>query len=218
VRGEVELAGDLHALRIGPAAVDATVAAYRADVRGMIVWAPNFRFEWSPTNVDVTRRGVDASARARFRPAELELRGAASRVAVHYATPALSGQVVYRPALTASGGASADLGDALRGVLGDPLGRALVGVRAELGARYMGARRTAPGSALNLLPAYAVTDLRVERRATRAGWDGTLSLGVDDLLDRQPATLVDFPSPGRVWRLALRVGRAGRGDADRSVP
>jgi iron complex outermembrane receptor protein len=195
VRGEVELAGDLRAATLGPATLDASVAAYQADVQGMIIWAPNFRFEWRPENVDVRRRGVDATAQARFRPAAAELRAAVSRVAVEYATPALRGQVVYRPRTTASAGAAATL----------------AGMRADVGARYVGARRTAPGSALNLLPAYTVTDLRVERPFTWAAWHGAVSLGIDDLLDHQPATLVDFPSPGRAWRLGVRASRSTAG-------
>ena len=41
--------------------VDASldVTLYRGDVRGMIVWAPDFRFVWSPRNFDVRRSGGD---------------------------------------------------------------------------------------------------------------------------------------------------------------
>jgi hypothetical protein len=198
VRNEVELAGDLRALPLGPATVTASAAAYRADVRGMIVWAPNFRFEWRPENVDVTRRGADASLRARFVPAALELRASASRVAVEYAAPALAGQVVYRPRTSAAAGAAATL----------------AGVRVAVGARYAGGRRTVPGSPLNALPAYAVADLRLDRPFALGGWRAAVSLGVDDLLDAQPAMLVDFPTPGRVWRVALRVSRGGGGASD----
>jgi outer membrane cobalamin receptor len=195
VRGEVELAADLRAVALGPATVSASAALYRADVRGMIVWAPNFRFEWRPENVDATRRGADASLQARFVPAELELRASASHVAVEYDAPALAGQVVYRPRATAAAG----------------VGATLAGVRLDLGGRYAGARRTVPGSPLNALPAYAVADLRASRPFALRGWQAAVSLGIDDLLDAQPAMLVDFPSPGRAWRVALRVG-AGRGD------
>jgi hypothetical protein len=65
------------------------------------------------------------------------------------------------------------------------------------------------GSALNALPAYAVADLRAERPFALGAWQGAVALGVDDLFDRQPAMLVDFPSPGRSWRLAVRLRRPG---------
>jgi outer membrane cobalamin receptor len=193
VRGEVEVAADVRAVRVGPATVSASAAAYRADVRGMIVWAPDFRFEWRPENVDVRRRGADLSAEARFAPADLALRAAASRTAVEYAARAIAGQVVYRPRESASAGAAATL----------------AGVRLDVAGRRAGERRTVAGSALNALPAYAVADLRAERPFALGAWQGAVALGVDDLFDRQPAMLVDFPSPGRSWRLTVRLRRPG---------
>lgn len=197
VRHEIEAGVAARDRRLGPALVDAELTAFVADVEGMILWFPDFRFVWSPVNHDVRRRGAELEARARlpWRAAELRLAGAAVRVA--YAGPVLRGQVAYRPAASASAGAGATLG----------------GVRTELDVRATGARRTAAGSALNALPAFAVADLRLSRPFALDRWAGTLDVGVENLLDEQAALLADYPQPGRRWTAALRLRLAGTSNA-----
>ena len=54
-----EVAFDVaHSRAVGTAVASATFAAWAGDVRGMIVWSPDYRFVWSPRNVDVRRRGA----------------------------------------------------------------------------------------------------------------------------------------------------------------
>jgi outer membrane receptor protein involved in Fe transport len=109
----------------------------------------------------------------------------------------LLGQVAYRPRYTANGSLAAST----------------LGFRTTLRYRYIGVRRSVPGSDLNTLPAFGVTDLQIVRRVAKTRASVDLALGVDDLFDRAAAMLVDYPSPGRVWRLTLSV--RGRGP---SVP
>ncbi|MBW3656397.1 MAG: TonB-dependent receptor, partial [Gemmatimonadetes bacterium] len=104
VRAEVEGSLAVRDLALAGVRVDGELAAYRADVDGMILWSPDHRFVWSPANFDVRRRGGEASVQARFRGAEL--RASASRAAVEYRTATLSGQVMYRPRWTVAGGAA----------------------------------------------------------------------------------------------------------------
>jgi len=109
-----------------------------------------------------------------------------SRVAVEYRGPVLSGQVVYRPRLTASG----------------TIGATVAGMQGSVQYRYVGRRRTVPGSDLNTLEPFGTLDCQLSRRLSdRAGL--TLTLGVDDFLDRSPAMLPDYPSAGRTWRISL---------------
>ena len=168
------------------------VAVYRADIHGMIIWVPDYRFVWSPSNFDVHRTGWDATAHVALPSVGAEARGSVSRVDVTYANPVLTGQVVYRPRTTASATVA--------------LSRAFA--RFELSGRYVGARRSVAGSSLNLLGAYGLADARVVAPMTVGHWVADIWLGVDDLLDRQAAMLPDYPYPGRTWRLGLRLGRA----------
>ena len=192
VNAEVEGALELRGATLGALVVDAELAAFRADVDGMVLWFPDHRFTWSPANYDVRRAGADLSARVRFPVAEAELRGTASRAAVEYAGPVLSGQVAFRPRHTASAAASALLG-----------GR----VRAEVQGRWVGERRSTAGGTLNLLAPYAMADLRFARPFALGAWAGEGTLAIENLTGRGAAMLVDYPYPGRAWTLGVRLRR-----------
>jgi outer membrane cobalamin receptor len=189
VRNEIELRGTLREVRVGPLDIDADAAAFRANIDGMILWQPDFRFIWSPSNFDVTRRGWDASARVTIPALGVEARASTSVADVEYAGPVLTGQVAYRPRTTAN--ASLALTQA--------------GVRAEASTRYIGARRTVVGSPLNSLDAYSLSDLRMSRSFTARALAIDASVGVENLLDRSASMLVDYPFPGRTWSVALRT-------------
>lgn len=190
VRGEVEAALQAHDRPLGSFRVDAEAAAFRADVEGMILWFPDYRFVWQPDNYDVRRAGWEGAARLRA-PWGAEIGGTLSHVAVEYTGDALSGQVAYRPRWSGSGSVA----------LARPT------ARVELSGRYAGERRTVPGSALNTLPAHGALDLRATLPFRRAGWAGELSLGAENLLDQRAAMLIEYPYPGRAWSLSLRLRR-----------
>jgi len=192
VRGEVEGALELRDASIGALRVDAELAAYRADVDGMVLWFPDHRFQWSPRNFDVRRAGADLQARVRFPWAEAELRGTASRAAVEYTGAVLRGQVAFRPRHTASAAAAARLP-----------GR----IRAELQGRWVGERRSVAGDTLNLLEPYAMADLRLARPFALGAWAGEGTFAIENLADVHAAMLVDYPYPGRAWTLGVRLRR-----------
>jgi hypothetical protein len=191
VEGSLELRG-----RLGPAELDATGTAYRADVEGMILWFPDFRFVWSPQNQDVVRRGWEVAAQAGVPWAATRLRTAVSHARVEYAGPVLAGQVAYRPALTATAGA----------------GVTVAGVRADLEVRHVGVRRVSPGTSVNQLSPFQVVDVRLARDFALRDWAAELSAGVENLLDEQAAMLADYPQAGRRWATGIRL-RRGRGSS-----
>ena len=49
----------LEAREVGPSSLNASVGLnlFAADINGMILWSPDFRYIWSPNNFDVNRRG-----------------------------------------------------------------------------------------------------------------------------------------------------------------
>ena len=189
VWGEVQASVALRAQPLGPATLDAELTAYRADVDGMIVWTPNFQNVWQPRNIDVHRSGWEASTRLHL-PGDFGARAAVSHTATEYANGAASGQVIYRPRWTASGGVSGQWS----------------AFSADLSARYIGERRTVAGyGTSNLLPAFTLLDLRLGRTLLLRRWRGEATLGVENLLDRPAAMLVDYPFPGRTWSIGLRV-------------
>src|SRR5262249_60237397 len=110
------------------------------------------------------------------------------------AGPVLSGQVAYRPRTTAN--VTMSVGPS----------RAHI----EIANRYVSGRRTVPGSALNSLDPYWLTDLRAGTLWTRGVWALHAPIGVENFLSRPAAMLVDYPFPSRGWTLGIRVRRLDR--------
>jgi vitamin B12 transporter len=201
VRRELELGIEARGLSASGLSFDAELAAFRADVDGMILWFPDHRFVWQPDNFDARRRGGELSLAVRRPGTSFRAAAAVAYAAVRYAAPPLSGQIRYRPEWTGN----ASLSGALRGA------------RLEISGRYVGERRTVPGSELNRLPAFALVDFRLSRSISWGGRDAELTAGVENLFGMDAAMLVDYPYPGRTWRLGGRLrirDRAPSPDAD----
>jgi len=174
---------------------DLRASAYAGDVRGMIVWAPDFRFFWSPRNLDVLRDGLEAevSLRRTAGSATLEARAgyALTRARYDREDPV---QVIYRPRHTGSAGLSATAGPWRLGI--DWL---------YTGLRYPVAAR------VNALPAFHTTDLRLGRTLRFGVARLDLQLAVSRLFDSNDTLIFGFPHPGRTIDFTLRV----RGTDDR---
>jgi vitamin B12 transporter len=152
-------------------------------VADMIIWAPDFRFIWSPRNFDVVRRGGELTLAWRPWPA-LRLSGGATYSAVTYDIPG-GAQVQYRPRVTydaagvwSAGPWSADLR------------------WHRIGQRFPNSAGTNPR------PAFALVDAGLERRL---GDTFVLRGDVHDLADRRAEFLAGYPTPGRSVLLTLTV-------------
>lgn len=189
---DLEIRVNLREVATGPLQWSAEAAVFRADVQGMILWSPDFRFIWSPNNYDVHRRGWETRSSLRIPAVHLEFQGTVDHTEVTYAGGVLTGQVVYRPRATASLQSSLTLGAS----------------RLDVVTRHVGTRRTAPGSTLNALSPYRMTDLRLSTTTRRAGWMFSPMLSVENLFNRDAAMLVDYPFPTRLWSLSLRLRHA----------
>jgi outer membrane cobalamin receptor len=192
VRNEVEGRVGLRELSAGPLRIAAEAAVYRADVEGMILWLPDYRFVWSPSNNDVRRSGWEMSGRAAL--AAVSVLGTVAHADVVYAGPVLAGQVAYRPSTT--GNVTVTTGPRI--------------AHLEVDTRYIGARRTVPGSVLNSLDPYWLTDVRLGSSWTSASWALDVTAGIENVLDRAAAMLVDYPFPSRSWTLGARIRRQDR--------
>jgi len=163
---------------------------YRGDMKDMIVWAPDFRFVWSPRNVDVERQGGELRSEIRHARSGLRLGGHLSANRTTYqqggGTPGV--QVIYRPRLT--GGGTLDW---TRGVW-----------RTSLQARYTGERFPVPAAA-NALPAFWTFDLTAQGEMELVGWDVRPLLRIDRLLGQRAPFIHAFPEPGRTFGLELEV-------------
>jgi outer membrane receptor protein involved in Fe transport len=83
--------------------------------------------------------------------------------------------------------------------------------------RYVGRRRTVPGSPLNTLEPFGTFDVQLSRQLSeQAGL--MLTLGLDDLFDRSPAMLPDYPSAGRTWRISLSARTGEPTEPARAAP
>ncbi len=193
-RDDIEARLAVHDLDVGPAIVSVDAAAFRADVDGMILWLPDYRFVWSPSNNQVHRSGWEMSAHASL-PATLDVHGTLNHADVAYAGAVLTGQVAYRPRTTSEVTVAA----------GPRV------VRLEVTNRYVGARRTVPGSALNSLDPYWLTDARLTSAGAWRAWAVDGSLGLENVLNQPAAMLVDYPFPNRSWTVGVRVRRLDRG-------
>lgn len=193
VRGEWE-AGASGQASAGPLELEGEVAAFRADVDGMIVWMPDFRFVWSPRNVDVNRRGAEARLRARHEDLGLRAGGSYTLARVTYDRGGGGGsQVLYRPRHQGS----LALGwDGPRGL------------GAEVTARYLGTRYPVPTEA-NALPSFWTFDLSLSGELDVGGRVVEPSLRVDRVLDRDEPFIFAFPEPGRTWEVRVRMRPSG---------
>lgn len=169
-----------------------SLEGYAADVKDMIIWAPDFRFVWSPRNFDVERRGLEAGALLEMARHHLELRGSYSLTRTTYDRPgdADTVQVIYRPRHSASAS----------------LAWRPARWELYLNARYVGTRYPVPAR-LNALSPFLTFDLRVRRVFTAGGWTLTPSISVDRLLDNEDSLIFGYPEPGRTLRLEMAAAR-----------
>jgi outer membrane cobalamin receptor len=167
-----------------------SVSAYRGDVRGMIVWAPDFRFVWSPRNVDVQRVGVESRASAESLDGRLGVRVAHSYTRVGYDRPPPDDdvQVVYRPRHTASVRLDWRAG----------------AWRLDLGAHFTGARNTVPAR-VNALPSFWASSVGLSKDLPVGSWTLTPTLRADRLFDEEASLIFGFPEPGRTFRLEVSL-------------
>jgi outer membrane cobalamin receptor len=190
-RNNIDARVTVRDLTLGPATFLAEAAAFRADVDGMILWLPDYRFVWSPSNNDVRRAGWELTARGTVIPG-IGVQGTLNRTDVSYAGPVLAGQVAYRPRTTAN--VTTSFGPSR--------------AHLDIATRYVGARRTVPGSELNSLDPYWLTDLRAGTSWAVSAWTLDATAGIENLLNRPAAMLVDYPFPYRSWTLGIRVRRS----------
>lgn len=188
-RHDMEARIAIRSVQAGPVILTAEGAAFRADIQDMILWFPDFRFVWSPHNYDVARRGWELRSQLLIPALHLALQGSVDETEVTYAGPVLHGQVTYRPRRTASLTSAFSTAHS----------------RFEISSRHTGSRHTAPGTNLNSLPAYNVTDLRLQTTGTWKAWSLTPTISVENIFNRHAAMLMDYPFPTRLWSISLRV-------------
>jgi len=159
------------------------IRAFVGRVADMTVWAPDFRFIWSPGNFDVVRRGGEITGE--WTPArELRLSGSATYAAVTYDIPD-GAQVLYRPRITAE-----------TVVVWSP-GPWTTDLRwHHIGERFPNSAGTNPRAPFSLL------DVGVERRVGRGL---TLRGDVRDLADVRAEFLAGYPTPGRSVALTFTL-------------
>jgi hypothetical protein len=160
----------------------------------MILWSPDFRFIWSPLNVDVRRSGWQLGASFGI-PAALgqsfNVGASVDHSAVTYTGAGQTGQVIYRPRTTAR--------------ISESIARPIA--RVDVETRFVGSRRTVAGTDLNDLDPYWLTDVRLAIPLVRAAWRLEGTLGVENVFDRPASMLVDYPFGGRRWTVGVRMSR-----------
>jgi iron complex outermembrane receptor protein len=184
----------LEARQVGPASLNAGVGLnlFDADIDGMILWSPDFRYIWSPNNFDVSRHGGELNLHLAPRGSHMTLAAGVALASVTYDGPVLSGQVIYRPLWSATASADASF----------------FGFDGGLAYRYAGSRRTAMGTDLNSLPPVHLLDFRVSRTIPIGGMAVRARFAIDNVIGTRTGMLVDFPLPGRLLRfdISLRYG------------
>lgn len=198
VPGEVEVGLGIRRQRPGLVA-ELDVALYRGDVRGMIAWLPDFRFVWSPRNVDVKRSGGEVALSLVHPTSGVRVGGhyAHARVVYDRPGPRDSVQVAYRPRHTGAIDVAWESG----------------GWRLSTRALYTGTRFPVPAP-LNALPPFWTVEVSAARDWMLGDWRGRTTVGVHRLRDERDALIFAVPEPGRTVRLGLRIlppSRSGRG-------
>ncbi|HSG81597.1 MAG TPA: TonB-dependent receptor [Gemmatimonadota bacterium] len=177
------IAGDIGGFATGALSVQ----GYLADVKDMIVWAPDFRFVWSPRNFDVKRRGLDVQGQLQLPARDVELNATYSLARATYDRAGNDDvQVIYRPRHSGS------------------FGVAWRPSRWEFhaDARFVGTRYPVPAP-VNALDPYWTLDLRLRRAFDAGGWQIVPTLSIDRLLNNDAALIYGYPEPGRLVRLEI---------------
>ncbi len=164
--------------------------AFVADVKDMVIWAPDFRFVWSPRNFDVKRRGLDAEAELTFPAQHVELRAAQSLTRVTYDRPGRDDtvQVIYRPRHTGAVAVQWRPGS----------------WHVAVDARFIGTRYPVPAE-VNALALFWTVDLRAGRDIRIGAWQLAPVLAVGRLLDNDDSLIYGYPEPGRTLRLDVTL-------------
>lgn len=193
VRGEWSLEAGW-AGSLGPLRPEIQGTLFQGDVDGMIIWFPDHRFIWSPSNYDVRRRGGSFTTGTRIPAAGLRVEGTLERTQVLYTGPVFSGQVVYRPEWQ---------GSVTAGWQGERLD-----LRGTM--RRQGPRRSVAGSELNALEPFTTLDLAASFPVPLPegrGWEARADLGLRNALDVRASFLADYPLPGRWWTISVHLSR-----------
>jgi iron complex outermembrane receptor protein len=192
VPAEVELGASARTGLAGWAAQLRTTA-YRGHVEGMILWAPDYRFVWSPYNQDAKRVGAEASLEVLSprRVARIAATWTYVRATYDRGVDDDHVQIAYRPRRFAVIDAALTLGTS----------------RLVATTRYTGLRTTAP-STLNTLPAFWTLDLGITHERAIAGWSVGFDLRVDRVFDEDDSLIFGFPEPGRSLRFGVRIAPA----------
>jgi iron complex outermembrane receptor protein len=168
----------------------ASLTGYVGDVRDMIVWAPDYRFVWSPRNVDVRRRGMEAAATLETARLVRTLRATYGYARVAYAAARDDAQLEYRPRHTAQ-------------LRGEWTWRRWSG---GIDAQYTGERYPA-AARVNALPGFWTVSADVARTWRAGEFAFATALHIDRLLDERATLIFGFPDPGRVAELRVRISR-----------
>ena len=190
VPGEVEVGASVRAAVAGWAAA-LRGSAYRGDIDGMILWAPDYRFVWSPYNQDAKRLGAEVSVEVLSPGRVARIAATWTHVRATYDRGADDDhvQIAYRPRRSATIDAALMLG----------------ATRLAVTTRYTGLRTTAP-STLNTLPAFWTHDVAITHERDIAGWSVAFDLRVNRVFDEDESLIFGFPEPGRSVRFGVRIG------------
>ncbi len=187
---EVGLSGEFS---LGGAELLLSGQYFQGDMEDMILWAPDFRFVWSPRNTDVERDGIELQGELDLASKGLVLSGHISSVRATYGQGAgePGTQVIYRP--RRSGGLSVNW---RRG-----------GWQVGLNGQYMGHRYPVPAAA-NALEGFWTVDLTVGGPMALGDWVAEPRLRVHRLNGETAPFIHAVPEPGRTvsFQLTLRHG------------
>ena len=161
--------------------------AYTGRVDDLVLWAPDFRFVWSPDNFDVRRSGVELAGRLEIRSLYADLSTFASFTSITYARPD-GPQVIYRP----RGNQSVQL------TITPPL------FRLRVAWRRMGERFPNHGG-VNALEPESILDLSLATELMLGRVPLELIVSVHDVLDTRPQFIAGYPTRGRSFTLRVRM-------------
>ncbi len=191
VPGEIEIGGDVSG-SAGGFDLELGAEAYSGNLDDMIVWLPDFRFVWSPKNIDVQRSGGAVWGEISVPARGLRLAGQISRDRVTYDRPdSDTVQVVYRPRHSAF--LSADWASSWLSL--------------HLAARYLGLRYPV-AAPLNALPGFWSFELSASHRWRWSGWQIQPSLRLERLFDSRDNLIFAYPDPGRTASVEVRVRKS----------
>ncbi len=162
---------------------------YRREVEGTVIWLPDFRFIWSPRNIDrVSSQGFELGYAWRSQDNQWDVRANYTFTEANFDLPGNRNPLPYRP----------------RHLLNSEVSLHITHLVISWNQRWV-SRRFTTVAGTNPIPSYRLTDVAVKSEWALGKLTLLAKVAVNNLFGNDYQVVSNFPMPGREGRVTLTV-------------